>query len=87
MAYQITFWKSQDKSDIELLTIRLKARIEADNIVDSFLYSRARNEKFRDMRVFDYSQCSIITLDRTDRQSPITKELWKDSNYRDLNER
>lgn len=87
MAYKVTFWKVEGKSDIELANIRLKAIIEAMNMVDSFLYSRNRLAQKRDLNLFDYKECKVITLDRTDGQSPISKILWQDKDYKDLNER
>lgn len=82
MAYQITFWKCEGKSDIELRTQRIKAVIEAGAIVDSFTFNRSRFPNERINR-----ECKIITLDRTDNQSPVTKELWIAPDYIDLNER
>lgn len=78
MAYQVTFWKMEGKSDIEDRTIRLRKKSDYNVIIDSFLLHR-NGPSNRDIK--------HITLDRTDRQSPICHTLWQASDYKDLNER
>jgi hypothetical protein len=70
MAQQITFWKMEGKSDIEIKTIRLKSKADIAQVMTTIP-----------------SGAQVATLDRTDRQSLITHEIWKSKDYVSLEDR
>jgi len=70
MAQQITFWKMEGKSDIEIKTVRLKSKADIAPVMATLPVGT-----------------DIVTLDRTDKQSNITHEIWTSSRYIDLNAR
>lgn len=70
MAQQITFWKMEGKSDVELKTIRIKTKRDIPEVMLKMP-----------------SDCDVATLDRSDKQSMITHEIWKSPKYIDLNSR
>jgi len=76
VAYQVSYWKMEGASDIELKHVRIKRVKEA---YDLAFRARVYGEK--------PSGTQVITLERTDKQSPNVKELWTASNYLALESR
>lgn len=74
MAYELNYWVMEGASDICILTVRI-ARLE--NIEQDKLLEPERRPFHTD----------VITLDRTDKQSPHYKELWTSVRYKSLDKR
>lgn len=68
MAYQVSYWESDGKGESEIRATRIKKVAEAPALAES------QNRPYG---------CVRVTLDRTDRQSPVTKDLWIKPGYVD----
>lgn len=77
MALEIRYWESIGKGDEMLKQVRIKSvkELEYPSVRESYLVADR------------LAACSIITLERTDNQSPNYKVLWQADNYVELNDR
>lgn len=72
MALEVAYWKMEDKSDIEIKRIRIARKAEIE-------YNRLIESRPADT--------DVVTLERSDNQSPNFHILWSHPNYRHLDER
>ena len=66
---EVRFWRAVGKSDEMERSIRIKRKIDANTIVESHKMFNAN------------SNIDVITLERTDNQSPYYRVLWAKPNY------
>lgn len=72
MALEISYWKMEGKSDVEIRRVRIKKVSEATE--EGVIVSRPVDT-------------DVITLERSDNQSPYFKVLWQRPNYVHIDER
>lgn len=72
MALEIAYWQMEGKSDIELRRVRIKKISEATE--EGIIVSRPMHT-------------DVITLERSDNQSPNFRILWQHPDYVHIDER
>jgi hypothetical protein len=68
MAYEVGYWQPDGKGESQIRATRIKKVVEAAALAEP------QNRP---------SGCVRVTLDRTDKQSPVTKDLWVKPGYVD----
>jgi hypothetical protein len=71
MAYQMTAWKMEGKSDVEINNVRFSRKSEIPALINIIITP----------------ETNLVTIGRTDKQSNILHEVWSSHDYIDLNER
>lgn len=66
MALEVSYWKVEGKSDVELRRVRVKKLNEATD--EGIVVSRPH-------------ETDVITLERSDNQSPYYRILWQRPDY------
>lgn len=67
MTYQVTYWAADGNGEAEIRHIRIKKADDAKSLAEP------QNRP---------SDCVRVTLDRTDKQSPVYRDLWIKPNYK-----